>query len=107
VTAQRLAGTLLTTAALVAAVLTGPAGPSSRHSRAVHGCQAGAAGGPAAAIEAEGVPAAAQLAASTASTVDRCRSLFKPTASSSPLDSGFTFARPHDPGHLHAFALLI
>jgi hypothetical protein len=105
-TAQRIAGALLTIAVLVASAATRLSDAPSRHHHSTHGCQAAAPAG-AAAIEAVDVGGVTQHAASAAGVSNRGVSPLTPAASTSSRHFGFTFARPHDPGHLHAFALLI
>jgi len=105
-TARWIARTLLAIV-ILAAALTWPPGPSSRHGRTAHGCQAAAPGGNAAAIEPAGVAVTTQDSASAAGVSTRAGAAITPGTHLASIPRAFTFARPHDPRHLHAFSLLI
>ena len=104
---RRIAFTLLAIAAIAATVTTRPAAMAGARAHATHGCQAAAPGGKAATIEGVDVAIAVQHAAA-AQGISTCTGELPATlACASAVLPVFSFARPHDPGHLHTFSLLI
>jgi hypothetical protein len=104
---RRIAFTLLAIAAIAANVATRPAATTSARAHATHGCQAAAPGGKAATIEAADVAIAVQHAAAAQGISTRAGQLPASLPCASAVLPVFAFARPHDPGHLHTFSLLI
>jgi hypothetical protein len=78
-----------------------------RRSHTAHGCQAAAPGGAVATLESADVAGTLHQISSAPGVPSRAVAAVKPTAHGRSIDSAFTFARPHDPRHLHAFSLLI
>src|SRR5215467_8396975 len=104
---KRITFTLLAIAAIAANVATRPAATANARAHATHGCQAAAPGGTAATIEAADVAIAVQHAAAAQGVSTRTGQLPASLPCASAELPIFAFARPHDPGHLHTFSLLI
>jgi len=102
---KRIAFTLLATAVIAATGTTRQA-VTRASGDVTHGCQAAAPGGKVATIEAD-VATAVQHAASAPAISTRAGNVLTLAAQACPELSAFEFARPHDPQHLHSFALLI
>jgi hypothetical protein len=106
ISAKRVACTLLALTIVAAVPLARQAGRVD-HRRQAQGCQAAGAGGPVAALEAADVAGAVQQMSSAPGMATHAGFTIEPPANRRSIHSAFTFARPHDPPHLHAFALLI
>jgi hypothetical protein len=107
ISARRIASTVLAVTVVAVAAASRPAVAAAGHGHGPHGCQAAAPGGRFATLETATVAGAVHHAASAPGVSGRASRLSTPAAHGvSPLAAG-TFARPHDPQHLHAFSLLI
>ena len=102
---KRIAFTLLAIAVIAATWATRQA-VTRASDHVARGCQAAAPGGKVATIDAD-VATAVQHAASAPAISTRAGKALTFTAQACPELSAFAFARPHDPQHLHSFALLI
>ena len=105
--AKRIAGVLLAIAIAVATLASRQATHVDRRSHAAHGCQAAGPGGAVATFEAADVAGPVHQTASTSSMSARAGMALTPASDGRSIHSAFSFARPHDPSHLHAFSLLI
>jgi hypothetical protein len=104
---KRIALSLLALAVLAANLAARQPAPQIRRGQATHGCQATAPGGNAATVESADVAIAVQHAAAGPGVSTRTSDVTMPAGHASPVRTVFSFARPHDPPHLHAFSLLI
>jgi len=102
---KRIAFTLLAIAVIAATCATRQA-VTRASGDVAQGCQAAAPGGKVATIEAD-VATAVQHAASAPAISAHAGKVLTLAAQACPELSAFEFARPHDPQHLHPFALLI
>jgi hypothetical protein len=104
---KRIAFTLVAIAVIAANVGTRQAVTAGTRRYVSHGCQAAPPAGKAGTIEAADVAIAVQHAAATQGSSIRTGDVPTPATHASSVRSAFTFARPHDPQHLHPFSLLI
>jgi hypothetical protein len=104
---RRIASALLTIALVLVTLASRQATHVDRRSQAAHGCQAAGPGGAVATFEAADVAGPVHQAASAAGMSAGARIAVAPAADGRSIRSAFTFARPHDPLHLHTFPLLI
>jgi hypothetical protein len=106
--APRILRALLIVAVYAAPSAVWPTASVSRHDHASHGCEAAAPRAAAIeAVDAVDVVARARDAASAAGLPVRVRTSVHRAGRDAVAHSAFTFVRPYDPRHLHAFALLI
>jgi hypothetical protein len=104
--AKQIAGVLLAIAIAVATLASRQATHLDRPSHSAHGCQAAGPGGAVATFEAADVAGAVHQTSAPGMSSRACTDV-TPAAHGRPIHSAFSFARPHDPPHLHAFSLLI
>ena len=107
ISATRITSTVLAIAIVALAAASRPAVVAAGHGHSAHGCQAATPGSRAATIEAADIAGAVHHAASASGISSLTGGLSRPTTRGRPALAVFTFARPHDPRHLHAFSLLI
>jgi hypothetical protein len=105
--AKRIAGVLLAIAIAVATLSARQAAHVDRRNDTVHGCQAAGPGGAVATFEAADVAGPVHQTPSTPGMSARAGTDGTPAAHGPSIHSAFSFSRPHDPPHLHAFSLLI
>jgi hypothetical protein len=102
-----MAFSLLVIAIVAAAAAPRPAVAAKGRDHAAHGCQAAGPGGDVATFDAADIAAAAHPSAAAPGLSTGAGTLATPATQGRPIRAAFTFARPHDPAHLHAFSLLI
>ncbi len=107
ISAKRFALALLAVTLAAAAPAPRQSTPIDSHSHPAQGCQATAPGSSAAMFEPAAVAATVDQVSSAPGATTRAGEAVTPPLHSRSIHSAFTFARPHDPGHLHAFSLLI
>jgi hypothetical protein len=105
--AKRIAGVFLAIAMAVATLASRQATHVDRRSHAAHGCQAAGPGGTDATFEAADVARPVHQTLSAPGLSARACTALTPAAHRRSIHSAISFARPHDPPHLHAFSLLI
>jgi hypothetical protein len=104
---KRIACALLAVTIVLATLASRQTTRVDRRDHAAHGGQATGPGGAVAMFEAADVAASVHQVTSAASMPAGTGTAVSPAADGRSIRSAFTFARPHDPLHLHTFSLLI
>jgi hypothetical protein len=105
--AKRIACALLAIAIVVATLASRQAMHVDGRPHAAHGCQAAGSGSAVAMLEAADVAGPVQQVQSAPGMSACGGAAVTLTLRGRSIHFAFTFARPHDPLHLHAFSLLI